>query len=136
MVAQNKAVAALRDALDAFHLDDRRSHPSHGYRAVHVIASSFAKPIEVQVRTVLQHIWAELSEKYSDVVDPGIKYGGGPEDVRVILSQSSELVAMLEQMEVDPGRTSLDAVDVLRQRMRGLMQAEIDNLRDASRSGR
>jgi len=109
---QNEAVQTLLGERVPAHLDDRRERPSHGYRAVHLIASAMSKPIEIQIRTVLQHTWAELSEKYSDVVDPTIKYGGGPAEVREILSQSSELVAILEQLELDPGRTSADAVDV------------------------
>jgi len=136
MVAQNEAVATLRDSGDLVHIDDRRSKPSHGYRAVHVIVSSFGKPIEVQVRTMLQHTWAELSEKYSDVVDPGIKYGSGPEGVRTILTQSSALVAALEQVELEPGGTNQEVVDVTRQSLRRIMQAEIDNLRDSRGSGR
>ncbi len=135
MVFQNEAVQTLLTKLTPAHLDDRREKPSHGYRAVHVIASALSKPIEIQIRTVLQHTWAELSEKYSDVVDPTIKYGGGSAEVREILSQSSELAAILEQMESDPGRTSADAVDVLRQNLRRLMQTEIDNLRRSTRLG-
>jgi ppGpp synthetase/RelA/SpoT-type nucleotidyltranferase len=52
---------------------DRRAKPSHGYRAVHVIATIDDKAVEIQVRTVLQQLWAELSEKISDTIDPAIK---------------------------------------------------------------
>jgi ppGpp synthetase/RelA/SpoT-type nucleotidyltranferase len=34
--------------------------------------------VEIQVRILMQHWWAELSEKLSDTIDPEIKYGGGP----------------------------------------------------------
>src|SRR5690606_19804775 len=44
---------------------DRRGNPSQGYRAVHVIVKVDDKLIEIQVRTWLQHLWAELSEKLS-----------------------------------------------------------------------
>jgi putative GTP pyrophosphokinase len=57
---------------------DRRAKPSHGYRAVHVIARIDEIPVEVQVRTTLQHVWAELSEKSADMFDAALKYGGGP----------------------------------------------------------
>ena len=72
---------------------DRRAKPSHGYRAVHVVVICDGKLIEIQVRTALQQVWAELSEKYSDVIDPSIKYGGGDEGVQMLLQDSSNLIA-------------------------------------------
>lgn len=78
---------------------DRREHPSYGYRAVHVVVSCRGSLIEVQVRTSLQHLWAELSEKLSDVIDPAIKYGGGNEVARALLTNSSRIVARVEIAE-------------------------------------
>jgi ppGpp synthetase/RelA/SpoT-type nucleotidyltranferase len=57
------------------------------------------KLIEVHVRTSLQHVWAELSEKYSDVIDPAIKYGGGDASVQEILHEMSALIAGNESNE-------------------------------------
>src|SRR5262249_26239032 len=76
---------------------DRRDKPSHGYRAVHIIAEVAGKPVEIQVRTALQHLWAEVSEKASDVLDPAIKYGGGADPWRTWLTETSELVAGYEK---------------------------------------
>jgi GTP pyrophosphokinase len=83
---------------------DRRERPSHGYRAVHVIVLKVGKLVEIQVRTELQHLWAEFSEKWSDVVDPSIKYGGGNEGVRSVLSKTSEVIAQLEWTEQEVHR--------------------------------
>jgi putative GTP pyrophosphokinase len=74
---QERAVASLRTVFPEASVDDRRANPSYGYRAVHVIAKIFGVLVEIQVRTSLQHLWAEFSEKLSDVVDPSIKYGAG-----------------------------------------------------------
>ncbi|MCE5231106.1 hypothetical protein LLG95_16135 [bacterium] len=74
---------------------DRRDKPSHGYRAVHVIARMLGKPVEIQIRTRLQHLWAELSEKFSDI-DPNIKYGGGDKKIQYILSMVCQLVEGVE----------------------------------------
>ena len=63
-------------------LVDRRTHPSHGYRAVHVIVYVDGAPIEIQVRTKLQHEWANLFEKLADRVGRGIRYGEPPEHFR------------------------------------------------------
>ena len=75
---------------------DRRRAPSHGYRAIHVIIRHDGKPIEMQVRTRLQHIWSELSEKLADIFDPAVKYGSGPDVIRDLLAGSSQLVAERE----------------------------------------
>jgi ppGpp synthetase/RelA/SpoT-type nucleotidyltranferase len=99
----NVAEADLR-LLDLYRFDevtiiDRRERPSYGYRAVHVLVASYGKVIEIQVRTSLQHLWAELSEKLSDVVDPAIKYGGGEERIREVLARASDSVVFVESEE-------------------------------------
>jgi ppGpp synthetase/RelA/SpoT-type nucleotidyltranferase len=60
----NKLVAALPEST----VIDRRQRPTHGYRAVHVIATLHGKSIEIQIRTRLQDLWAQLSEKMADEV--------------------------------------------------------------------
>ena len=57
---------------------DRRAEPSHGYRAVHVIISLDGITIEVQVRTFLQHVWADLMERLADRLGRQIRYGEPP----------------------------------------------------------
>ena len=57
---------------------DRRARPSHGYRAVHVIVSLDGVSIEVQVRTLFQHIWADLMERMADRLGRQIRYGEPP----------------------------------------------------------
>lgn len=57
---------------------DRRKKPSHGYRAVHVIVQIDGMWIELQVRTALQHLWAETTEKLADEWGRQIRYGELP----------------------------------------------------------
>jgi putative GTP pyrophosphokinase len=99
--AQDKAVDQLLDAIGDVTIIDRRESPSHGYRAVHVVAAIQGKPIEVQVRTTLQHLWAELSEKAADIFDPGIKYGTGPAQVLSALTGFSALITEVERDELE-----------------------------------
>lgn len=80
----------------------RRKWPSGDYRAVHIIATAQNKPIEIQVRTELQHLWAQLSEKLADVFGPAIKYGVGDSENQVWLSQISLIIARCEDLELDP----------------------------------
>lgn len=78
---------------------DRRPKPSHGYRAAHVVVSVSQKLVEIQIRTALQQIWAELSEKLADVIDPAIKYGGGDEYLKQFLANASLTIAEHETNE-------------------------------------
>jgi hypothetical protein len=57
------------------------------------------KLVEVQVRTVLQHLWAEVSEKLSDVIEKEIKYGGGPIEIAKPLAELSDKVEKIESNE-------------------------------------
>lgn len=94
---QDDIVGSLRKAFPGSSEVDRRTNPSYGYRAVHVIAQIHGKLIEIQVRTSLQHLWAEFSEKCSDVLDASIKYGGGEQNVRRLLTKASQIVANFEE---------------------------------------
>jgi len=107
--AQNATVEALKRAFSSVDVVDRRRWPSHGYRAVHLIANVQGKQIEIQVRTTLQHLWAEFSEKLSDVIDPAIKYGGGPTDVSGLLKDYVEMVKAVEEAESKPDRITATA---------------------------
>jgi GTP pyrophosphokinase len=99
IVAQERAVESLKNLFWRSVVVDRRSRPSYGYRAVHVIVSVADKVVEVQVRTALQHQWAELSEKFSDVIDPAIKYGAGDDAALSLLGRLTDLVSTFETTE-------------------------------------
>jgi ppGpp synthetase/RelA/SpoT-type nucleotidyltranferase len=99
LAEQDRVVSDLRSAFTDVRVVDRRQKPSHGYRAVHVIVQSQDRVAEIQVRTLLQHGWAEVSEKVSDNVGKDIKYGGGSESLRSRLLMMSELIARNEEAE-------------------------------------
>lgn len=99
IIRQDRFVESLKSAFPDASIVDRRENPSYAYRAVHVIAEVSGKPVEIQVRSSLQHLWAELSEKSSDVIDPTIKYGGGPDGWRAFLIEHSRAVASYEKCE-------------------------------------
>ena len=99
ILTQNEAIERLKTLFDRIEVDDRREQPSHGYRAVHVIVENSGKLIEVQVRTSLQHLWAEVSEKLSGVVNASIKYGSGDQDILIILNTMSQKIREQELAE-------------------------------------
>ena len=100
--SQRKTLRRLRRQLKPLGIVktvDRRRKPSHGYRAVHLIVTIDRKPVEVQLRTLYQHLWAELSETAADMYGTQVKYGGdapGRPEVRQTLDTLSEMLAELE----------------------------------------
>ena len=86
-------------------VDDRRVKPSHGYRAVHVIPRVDGYPIEIQVRTPLQDLWAQTVERLADRVGRAIRYGAQPADAPAQLleifddlQKLSDLISRLETL--------------------------------------
>ena len=104
---QDWVVERLMRAFQPAKVDDRRKRPSHGYRAVHVKPTVQGKLVEIQVRTELQHLWAQQSELLADRVDSRIKYGGGNPGIQEILSRYSGYVADVEAVEGKSGVTEL-----------------------------
>lgn len=78
-LAQNALVAGLsslfKDDTHPVKQIDRRASPRSGYRAVHLVVHVEGLPVEIQVRTELQHEWAEFFEKLADRLGRGIRYG-------------------------------------------------------------
>ncbi len=99
---QDHTTATLCATFPETRVMDRRINPSHGYRAVHVIITTQRVSVEIQIRTALQHLWAELSERLADVVDLNIKYGTGDQQVNDFLTSESDFIATLEELERDP----------------------------------
>jgi len=106
IIAQDQTIAKLRETFPGAKIVDRREHPTHGYRAVHVIVETEEVQVEIQVRSSLQHLWAELSERLSDVVDSSIKYGGGEQQVREHLTLTSGQIAKIEEFEKELNASS------------------------------
>ena len=79
-----------------------------GYRAVHLIVlTSSGRYAEIQIRTEVQHAWANLSEQLAYRIDRLIKAGGGPPSIRrrlVALSRQGWLVdSLIEQLRTTKG---------------------------------
>ncbi len=62
------------------------------YRSVHLISYKGSKLIEIQLRTVIQHLWADESESFGEPV----KEGSGSTSERSYLSNLSKACKMLE----------------------------------------
>lgn len=113
---QNRAVELIALEFPGAVVDDLRAQSHAGYRAVHVIVrSSTGYLVEVQVRTELQNLWAQLSEKLADIVGSGLKYDGGPPPIRQQLEAMSSELADL---------------DGLKDRLIRLREGDMDRLKD------
>ena len=110
MLSQDQVVERLSGELARAKVIDRRKRPSYGYRAVHIIATARNRLVEIQVRTELQHLWAQLSEKMADAGDPAIKYGGGDPEAQKVLSALSLAVQNLEDLESDPNTANVAGI--------------------------
>jgi len=122
VLEQDRVVDSLCRVFPETSVIDRRADPSHGYRAVHVIAKISGMVVEIQVRTELQHSWAEFSEKLSDTFDPSIKYGGGPREFRTLLTEFSDTVAGIEKAEREPDTDRVQGILSLKKDMAEILK--------------
>lgn len=85
-------------------LIDRRADPRSGYRAVHLEVRREGILLEVQVRTSLQHRWAELFERTADRLGRGLRYCEQvslPERAIRILDVLADLSEWIDRLERD-----------------------------------
>ena len=99
LAEQDRVAAALTKLFVQSTVVDRRQKPSHGYRAVHLVVVIDRRGVEIQVRTALQQLWAESSEKLADLLDSAIKYGGGDPAIQAALVDLSNAIATFEGHE-------------------------------------
>lgn len=113
---QDDVVDAISRAFPDHRVHDRRQSPSHGYRAVHVVVVVDQKSVEVQVRTTLQDLWAQIFEGLADRWGRGIRYGEPVphadqpidgetpftrQDLVELLQKSSRTIAGVEELRTD-----------------------------------
>jgi ppGpp synthetase/RelA/SpoT-type nucleotidyltranferase len=109
---------------------DRRADPRSGYRAVHLEVRRVGILIEVQVRTSLQHRWAELFERTADRLGRGLRY----DEPRHLTPDAARFVGALgfaaEQIDAVETLVALTGPDVPEQVNR--MRAEIERFLELS----
>ncbi len=100
---QEEVLGALRDLFPDRREMDRRAEPRYGYRAVHLIVREQGRPVEIQLRTRLQDLWANVVEGTS-VYGGDLKHGVEPPEPGGLLralEHASETIASLEDTGVD-----------------------------------
>ncbi len=96
VLAQDSLSNTVSVLFDSVVIDDKRDVPTDGYRALHLVVRIANRPIEIQVRTDLQHIWADISERLADVHGQGVKYGHGNPIVLLFLARLSQSIKRFE----------------------------------------
>jgi hypothetical protein len=82
---QDLLVTRIASLFPDSRVSDRRTRPSFGYRAVHIIASAEECLVEIQTRTEFQDLWAQLVEVLEPVLGRGMRYGEPPSRPRAHL---------------------------------------------------
>ena len=99
MVEQHQTRNRIRASWDIVRERDYQTTPRDGYRALHIVVRAKDRPVEVQVRTEMEDLWANASEALANRLDPEIKYGGGPPDVRDLLDSMSRVCEVADSAE-------------------------------------
>ncbi len=75
---------------------DRREKSQHGYRAVHVVGVVDGYLVEFQIRTALQHRWAQTFERLADAWGRELRYGVKPHGLEQTITVGGALVSRAE----------------------------------------
>ncbi len=75
---------------------------SSGYRALHLIVGRMGYPIEVQLRTIGQDVWANQVEETGRQVGLDLKFGAGDKRLDGIFLEIAELIARFDRAELSP----------------------------------
>jgi len=143
---QDALVADICEIFPDNKVYDRRVKPSSGYRAVHVVVRIGGVPVEVQIRTRVQDLWAQLVESLSDRWGQQIKYGGPPDEpdvpvgdttagdtttrgavVEMVVQRLSQSLRRIEEETAQVERRSAGLEDQVRQ---AYMEGRVEDLRD------
>ena len=92
MIEQQQVLDRIREAWEVMRERDYQTAPRDGYRALHIVVRAQGRAVEVQVRTELEDLWSNASEALAKRLDPEIKYGGGPPEVRNLLDSASRVL--------------------------------------------
>lgn len=119
-IAGCRAIFAHQHPADAL-IDAVRAHPgwtlqpkawdyvakpkSDGYRAKHLVVIVDGLSVEIQVRTALQHEWAELVERLDHELGLRTKFGETDPALAAALLDASNAVASYERGELDLAAT-------------------------------
>lgn len=92
-----------------------------GYRALHVVAERMGYPIEIQIRTLAMHQWAQTVESFSGHYSVNYKQDGSS-DVQQMMQALSRLDQADEQ-GVEPAQEDLTLLRTMAERVQNNLQS-------------
>ena len=87
--------------------DTRDAGDGLGYRGLHVVVLIAGRYAEIQIRTGLQGLWAQVVEKLDEVAGSDLKHGSGLEETLDWLRAFSERLGRVEHGEKVDTRTAV-----------------------------
>lgn len=115
---QDALTARILELLPDSKVVDHRRRPAGGYRAVHVVARYSGVPVELQIRTRCQHIWAEAGERIADALGPEAeafeRWEAAADRIAKLEQETMRLTdvlsgRILDRMRAEPHLTPVDA---------------------------
>jgi putative GTP pyrophosphokinase len=73
-----------------------------GYRALHLIVRRHGYPLEVQLRTIGQDIWANTVEERGREFGIDFKFGAGGAHDRAVFGDMAKLISSFDRAELSP----------------------------------
>lgn len=134
-VAQTDIAEGLRQRLaatfDVPRSIDRRTAPSHGYRAVHLIVQDDDLRLEIQIRLPTQHLWALTVEGLARRYGRGIQYGEPTEETAPLLGELLQISVEIAENEraLDESIFELPDSDPIADAWRMAVLTRFDHLR-------
>lgn len=98
LVEQDELGSRIAQLFGECKRSDRRTIPTFGYRALHLIARVDGEWVEIQIRTELQDLWAQILERIADQWGRQVRYGGSPD---------------FPEQEVTPGLSRVQVMDMM-----------------------
>src|SRR5579862_1419176 len=112
--------AVLRVVLDEFLdgeativKDARAEGDELGYRGVHVVVLIEGRYAEIQIRTGLQGLWAQIVERLDEDQGTDLKHGSGPEATLKWLKEFSQRLTSVEYGDKADVRTMLETAQAI-----------------------
>lgn len=121
-----------RDRTRVLRVYDYMEEPkASGYRGVHIVVQYDDYPVEVQLRTRLQHAWGVAIERVGPRIGHDLKSGEGPSEVLHLFRVFGDMLASAEGLPVDDFgwedfRAATEAVDPAILQMVGLVVSDSD----------